>query len=32
MSKGRLPWLYVVLAYGLAWLFWIPLALSGRDY
>jgi membrane protease YdiL (CAAX protease family) len=32
MSKRRLPWLYLVLAYGLAWLFWIPVALTGRDY
>jgi membrane protease YdiL (CAAX protease family) len=32
MSKRNLPWLYLVLAYGLAWLFWIPVALTGRDY
>jgi membrane protease YdiL (CAAX protease family) len=32
MSTRRLPWLYLVLAYGLAWLFWIPVALTGRDY
>jgi membrane protease YdiL (CAAX protease family) len=32
MSTRRLPWLYLALAYGLAWLFWIPLALTGRDY
>jgi len=32
MPKRRLPWLYLVLAYGLAWLFWIPVALIGRDY
>jgi membrane protease YdiL (CAAX protease family) len=24
--------LYLVLAYGLAWLFWIPVALTGQDY
>lgn len=31
-ARSRFPWLYLVLAYGLAWLFWIPLALTGRDY
>jgi len=31
-SKPRFPWLYLALAYGLAWLFWIPVALTGQDY
>ena len=29
--KGR-PWLFVALAYGWAWLFWIPVALTRMDY
>ncbi len=28
----RFPWLYLILAYALAWVFWIPVALTGRDY
>ncbi|MGD2148235.1 MAG: CPBP family intramembrane metalloprotease, partial [Anaerolineae bacterium] len=32
MSTRRLPWLYLLLAYGLAWLCWIPVALTGQDY
>jgi membrane protease YdiL (CAAX protease family) len=24
-------WIYIALAYGLTWVFWIPLALSGQD-
>ena len=32
MSIRRLPWLYLGLAYGLAWLFWIPVALTRQDY
>lgn len=31
-SKVRFPWLYLVLAYSLAWLFWIPVALTHQDY
>lgn len=31
-SKPRFPWLYLVLAYGLTWIFWIPLALTRQDY
>jgi CAAX protease family protein len=30
--KPRFPWLYLVLAYGLAWACWIPVALTGQDY
>jgi membrane protease YdiL (CAAX protease family) len=28
----KFPWLYLVLAYGWAWMCWIPVALSGQDY
>jgi membrane protease YdiL (CAAX protease family) len=31
-SKPKFPWLYVCLAYGLTWLFWIPVALTRQDY
>jgi membrane protease YdiL (CAAX protease family) len=31
-SHAKFPWLYLILAYGLAWLFWIPVALTGQDY
>jgi membrane protease YdiL (CAAX protease family) len=31
-SKPRFPWLFLILAYGLTWLFWIPLALIRQDY
>src|SRR5512147_1836481 len=27
-----LPWLYLLLAYGWAWLLWIPVALTRTDY
>lgn len=30
--KPKFPWLYLLLAYGLAWIFWIPVALSGQNY
>ncbi len=30
--RSRFPWFYLVLAYALAWIFWIPVALTGRDY
>ena len=32
MSTRRLPWMYLLLAYALAWLFWVPVALTGQDY
>jgi membrane protease YdiL (CAAX protease family) len=32
IMRCRFPWLYVTLAYAIAWSFWIPIALSGRDY
>ncbi len=28
----RIPWLYILLAYGWAWLLWIPVALLRVDY
>lgn len=31
-SKPKFPWLYLFLAYGLAWVFWIPVALTRQDY
>jgi uncharacterized protein len=31
-SKPKFPWLYVSLAYGLTWLFWLPVALTRQDY
>lgn len=31
-SKPKFPWLYVLLAYGLTWIFWIPVALTRQDY
>ena len=30
--RGKLPWPYLLLAYGWAWLWWIPLALSRINY
>jgi len=32
IPKNRFPWLYLLLAYTLAWIFWIPVALTGQDY
>lgn len=31
-SNPKFPWLYLLLAYGLTWLFWIPIALTRQDY
>ncbi len=31
-SQPKFPWLYLFLAYGLAWLFWIPAALTRQNY
>lgn len=31
-SKPKFPWLYLLLAYGLTCLFWIPVALTRQDY
>jgi membrane protease YdiL (CAAX protease family) len=28
----RFPWLYLILAYALAWVFWIPIAMTRQDY
>ncbi len=30
--KPKFPWRYLLLAYGLTWLFWIPVALTQQDY
>lgn len=30
--RPRFPWRYLALAYGLAWVLWIPIALTGQDY
>lgn len=30
--KSKFPWQYLFLAYGLAWIFWIPVALTRQDY
>jgi membrane protease YdiL (CAAX protease family) len=30
--KPKFPWHYLFLAYGLTWLFWIPVALTRQDY
>lgn len=32
VPNNRFPWLYLLLAYVLAWIIWIPVALAGRDY
>jgi len=31
-KKPPFPWLYLALSYGLAWMLWIPVALTGQDY
>lgn len=31
-SRQRFPWLYLVLAYAFAWVFWIPIAWTRQDY
>ena len=31
-NDPKFPWLYLLLAYGWAWLWWIPVALSKVDY
>ncbi len=31
-SATKFPWLYLLLAYGWAWFWWIPVALSRIDY
>ncbi len=30
--KPKFPWVYLVLAYAIAWFFWIPVALTRQDY
>ncbi len=32
ISKHDFPWRYVIISYGLAWLIWIPIALTGQNY
>lgn len=29
---SKFPWLYLLLAYSLTWIFWIPVALTRQDY
>ena len=31
-KRWSFPWLYLVLAYGLAWALWIPVAMTRQDY
>jgi membrane protease YdiL (CAAX protease family) len=31
-SRPKFPWLYLVLAYAFAWVFWTPIAWTGQDY
>ena len=31
-SKPQFPWLYLILAYSLAWIFWLPVVLTRQDY
>jgi membrane protease YdiL (CAAX protease family) len=31
-TKSKFPWLYLLIAYGLAWIFWIPVVLTRQDY
>lgn len=31
-AMRKFPWLYLLLAYGLSWTFWIPIALTRQDY
>jgi len=32
ISKSQFPWLYLLVAYGVTWVFWIPIALTRQDY
>ena len=29
---GKLPWIYLLLSFGISWGIWIPAAFTGRDY
>jgi hypothetical protein len=31
-TANKFSWRYLLLAYGLTWLFWIPIALTRTDY
>lgn len=31
-NPGRFPWNFLLLGFGLSWVVWIPIALTGRDY
>ena len=31
-KRPKFPWLYLFLAYVLAWVFWIPIAITRQDY
>jgi hypothetical protein len=30
--RHHFPWFYLLLAYGLTWICWIPVALTRQDY
>jgi len=32
LSRTKFPWLFLILAYGFAWLMWIPVVLTRQDY
>ena len=32
VAKLKFPWLFLLLAYGLTWVFWIPVSLTRQDY
>ena len=32
VARSKFPWLFLLLAYGLTWVFWIPVSLTRRDY
>jgi len=31
-SQTEFPWLFLLMGFGIAWLFWIPVAFTGQDY
>ena len=31
-NQTKFPWLYLILSYALAWVFWIPVVLTGENY
>jgi membrane protease YdiL (CAAX protease family) len=32
VARLKFPWLFLLLSYGLTWVFWIPIALTRQDY